>query len=308
MSHAAILEFGTDPRFKNITFPDLETTFEKHLEQVYSLADIDRLLCAIRPLFRDPRFSPEEIIQLKKLRQRAYDRKRHGNFQNSKPSVTRNRSKFSQPDMEKLQIGNTESSNSENDAHFYTEQQNTHAIEPLFWLRNALQPLAWLLTAGTVCFFLWHQSLALYRAAGFVSATYAAAGGIIMLIGFAAHHCITRSWLALLLCLYAGANEAYLMVSGTITDDKQIHADAVQNDPELRFLKEKIEKEKAHYRELQLRYENPESKVFQNEWFLKTFLNPAREAHAKAHEEYSAKKSSLSAASGDKQVLWLKIS
>jgi hypothetical protein len=147
----------------------------------------------------------------------------------------------------------------------------------------------------------------LYRSAGFTNATYAAAGGILMIMGFAAYHSISRSWLALLCCLYAGAYESYLMVSGTIHNDIQTHADGVQNHPEVIFLKEKVNKEHSHYLELKQRYDNPESKVFKNEWFLKTHLNPAWESNVAANSELVAKRAELTADPTAHHVTWLKI-
>jgi hypothetical protein len=154
---------------------------------------------------------------------------------------------------------------------------------------------------------LWQQSLALYQSAGFINPLSSAAGGILMIVGFAAYHSITRSWLALVFCLYALAYEGYLMVSGTFNDDKQIAATAVQNDPELIFLQEKADKERTRYQELKQRYDDPESKVFKNDWFSKTHLTPAWEANTQAHAELIAKRTALITASNNEHVTWLKI-
>ena len=97
------------------------------------------------------------------------------------------------------------------------------------------------------------------------------------------------------------------MISGTIRDDKQTQAAAVQKDPQLIFLQEKADKERARYHELKQRYDNPESKVFKNDWFLKTNLNPAWEASARAQQELVVKKAAILASSSAEHITWLKI-
>ena len=83
MSGAQLLEFGSEPRFGNLSFPDLEARFGRHLEQVRSVTDLDSLIRSIKPLFQDERYSPDELARLKRLRQRAYDRRRNPKFQMS---------------------------------------------------------------------------------------------------------------------------------------------------------------------------------------------------------------------------------
>ena len=128
-----------------------------------------------------------------------------------------------------------------------------------------------------------------------------------MIIGFAAYHSITRSWLALFFCVYAGAYEGYLMISGTINDERQIKTSVVQSNAELVFLKEQANKEHERYQELKQRYDNPEAKVYKNDWFLKNHLDPAWQANEKAHGALIAKEATLAAGSETKHVTWLKI-
>lgn len=292
MSGIKVLDFGNASGFGNLEFPDLEKHLEKRLRSVRSLPDLEQLIKMMNPFLKDERLSSEEQNAIKRLRQRAYDRKRHAKFQIPKAIAQSNRSKSQEPNLEEAQKQNA---------------QKHLAIDPVIQAKKIIKPLAWFAATAIVSFFVWHQSIGLYHSAGFVSTTYAAAGGILMLVGFAACHSIMRSWLALLLCIYAGAYEGYLMISGTIADDKQIHVAAVNDDAELIFLQERMEKEKAHYQELKSRYENPESKVFKNDWFVKTYLNPAWDASTTAFEAYSAKKSSLMESVSDKHVTWLKI-
>lgn len=73
------------------------------------------------------------------------------------------------------------------------------------------------------------------------------------------------------------------------------------------FLEEQAAKEHNRYLELKQRYDSPESKVFNNEWFLKNHVNPAWSVNAKAHEALIAKKETLMASTNTEHVIWLKI-
>jgi hypothetical protein len=340
MSQAQILEFGSDLRFGNLSFPDLENRFEKHLERVKTITDLDNLIRSVGPLFKDKHYSYEELIRLKKLRQRAYDRRRNPKFQMirskiiSEPTPKIRIAKPSDPSMQKkapLKLAIAKESVSSKPLPDVGVSMSTQICEQTaiekpkigsfsqgvlrgishingeHFIKTMPKMLAWFMASALVSFFLWQQSLALYETAGFTNSIYSAAGGILMIVGFAAYYSITRSWLALFFCMYAVAYEGYLMVSGTIHNENHTHASVVENNPELVFLQEKANKERVGYHELKQRYDNPESKVFKNDWFLKNHLNPAWEASAKAHEELVAKKALLLAASKVEHVTWLKI-
>lgn len=128
-----------------------------------------------------------------------------------------------------------------------------------------------------------------------------------MVVGFAAYYSLTKSWLALFFCLYAVSYEGYLMISGTIHDEKQIVLSSVQNSPELSFLSENASKEHERYLELKKRYDDPESRVFKNEWFLKHHVDPAWKGSLSAHHEFVNKKATLVAEGNAEHITWLKI-
>lgn len=313
MSGAQLLEFGPEPRFGNLSFPDLEARFGRHLEQARSVTDLDSLIRAIKPLFQDERYGPDELARLKRLRQRAYDRRRNPRFQTSesvkplepKPQITAvPRSEPSEPEGANVpNVLNIESAKG-TFADGALRSVGTHSEYCL----KVLPPLlAWFSAAALVSFFLWQQSFALYDSAGFINPTYSAAGGILMIIGFAAYHSITRSWLALFFCVYAGAYEGYLMISGTINDERQIKTSVIASNAELMFLSEQAAKEHEHYQELKQRYDNPESKVYKNDWFFKNHVNPAWQANEKAQGALIAKEAVLNAGSDTKHITWLKI-
>ncbi len=272
MSQAQLLEFGPDLRWGNLGFPDLEIKLEKHLGRVRNATDLERLIRSMRPLFKDARYSPDELLKLKKLRQRAYDRKRNPKLQivrSVEPMETNPRIQMAQPlkaSDRKHQIlkstvpkksvsakpsldpgvimsatitQQTPMPESQNEGFSNGVIKAIASINGEHFIKTAPKLLAWFIAASVVSFFLWQQSLALYETAGFTNAIYSAAGGILMIVGFAAYHSLTRSWLALFFCVYSGAYEGYLMVSGTIHNEAKTQSSAIQNNPELIFLTEK---------------------------------------------------------------------
>lgn len=312
MSGAQILEFGPDPRWGNLSFPDLEARFEKNMDLARSITDLDHLARSIQPLFKDGLYGPDELAKLKKLRQKLYDKKRLSKFQETQSlepicqKITKGEEVFMKEavveKMEKIAVSKP-----------IVESFSQGALRALSsingekFVKTAPKMLAWFIPAAIVSYFLWQQSLVIYESIGFANSAFTSAGGILMIIGFAAYHSITRSWFALLLCLYASGYETYLMISGTITDEGQIQTQMVQMNPDLVFLKEKASKSLGQYHELKARYDDPESKVFKNEWFQKNHLNPAWQESKADHAELMSKESALAGVGHSKHVTWLKI-
>jgi len=307
MSGAKLLNFGTIKEFGNLDFPDLERLLKQRLDAVKALPDLENLIKLLNPLLKAERYGSEELASLKKLRQRAYDQRRNPKFQTKKssnPITQMASSKFLPPE-----VGININTVSESKSEILSEEtlRAFAGISDEQFVKKAPKLLAWFIASALVLFFLWQQSLALYESAGFTSSIYSAAGGLLMLVGFAAYYSIARSWLGLFFCIYAGAFEGYLMISGTIHNDNQISAIQIQSTPEVIFLMEKADKERTRYHDLKQRYDNPGSKVFKNDWFLKTHINPAWEANLKAHEELVEKKAVLMTASNVEHIIWLKI-
>lgn len=324
MSGAKVLDFGIGPDLENFNFPDLEKYLEQKLSSIKSLPDLESLIKLMKSYLRDKRFGENEQTVLKRLRQRAYDRKRNPQFLKPR-SVTSDRAakipitKSSDPDLAHKTKAQPIFQIKEAAKGVCVEQiQKTasfsegvlkalSSIDGEQFIKTAPKMLAWFAATTVVSIFLWQQSVSLYETAGFTNSIYAAAGGILMIVGFAAYHSISRSWLALFFCLYAGVYEGYLMVSGTIENEHQIQIQTIQINPDLVFLKEKAARSLEHYHELKRRYDNPESKVFKNDWFLKTQLNPAWQESLADHNELTTKKDAFSAIYGAGHVTWLKI-
>lgn len=317
MSGANVLDFGSSHDLENLDFPNLKKNLELRMASFRTLPDLEQLIKLMKPLLKNERFTEDEQNDLRRLRQRAYDRRRKSKFEkiNSAPSKTKIQKVQTTKSVERSEpslfatIHSSKISTDRLPAEIFGQglEKAISNIDGESLLKLAPKLLAWFASSAVVSFFLWQQSLSLYETSGFLNARQAATGGVLMIVGFAAYHSISRSWLALFFCLYAISYEGYLMVFGTIHDDKQTAVVAVQSNPELIFLQEKADKERSRYHDLKNRYDDPESKVFHNEWFLKNHINPSWEASTKAHEQYAAKKSNLDESSHNKSITLLKI-
>ena len=128
-----------------------------------------------------------------------------------------------------------------------------------------------------------------------------------MILGFAAYYSISRSKIALLLCLYAGAYESYFMIVGTIQDDKTAQNVTISNNSDLVFLREKAERVRNHYLTLKERYEQKGSDVYTNPWFKKKLLDPAWADNEAAQKEIELRKASLESTHDGQKVTELKV-
>jgi hypothetical protein len=142
------------------------------------------------------------------------------------------------------------------------------------------------LFSAAVSWFLWDQSVSLYEAVKFSSPSLAAAGAVLMIVGFAGLHGLTKSKLALFLCLYVGGYEAYTVVSGTVKAEEKISIDAVDAMPDVALLKEKATQMKENYETVKTNYEEPASKIFHNQWYKTKFLAPAWNEYQTAQESF----------------------
>src|SRR5580698_10144728 len=84
MSGAKLLDFGRVLELQNLDFSDLEKRLKHRLKAIKTLPDLDHLIKLINPLLKANRFSTEEHSVLRRLRQRAYDRRRNPKFQTLK--------------------------------------------------------------------------------------------------------------------------------------------------------------------------------------------------------------------------------
>lgn len=132
------------------------------------------------------------------------------------------------------------------------------------------------LSVGASVFYLFLlQSKELYQSAGFDQPGLVALGGFLMIALFAAFHSISKSLIALALCLYAFGYETYFVVAGTLNDEAVVAERKVEESDDYIFQKEKVERARGKYLAAKARYEDPSSKVFENGWFQKKYVTPA---------------------------------
>lgn len=328
MSEVLFLRSETNLGSGFLKFPDLKNRLEKHLGLAQILPDLEEFIRSVNDLVKDTRYSPEERNDLKRMRQRAYDRRRSlKSFECTMP--INGGSVVQEPTFET--ITREEQVPMSLQSIEMVSSQKTHSPAPEaglvsdktdFWsgVLSALQKvdgerfvrslpslLILLVSSSLVIWFLYLQSLDLYKSSGFPQPYFAAAGGIFMIVGFAAYRAVSRTKLALLLCLYAGSYEIYFMASGTVQDEKVISSNFIANDPELIFLGEQAEKSRQSYQVMKVRYEDPSSGVYKNGWFKSKHLDPAWGKNVKDQQEFLAKKKLLEGKESASHVTWLKI-
>jgi hypothetical protein len=123
--------------------------------------------------------------------------------------------------------------------------------------------------------FIYFQSVPLYESLGFPAPEFCSLGAILMIAGFALANALTRSKIALILCLYASCYEVVLIVNGTIKNELTISADAVNKNPQVQLLQEKVSHNLEAYNIAKAKYNDENSNVYKNSWYKQTALNPA---------------------------------
>ena len=156
-------------------------------------------------------------------------------------------------------------------------------------------------------YFLWSQSVELYAASGFVNPGMVALGGLLMVMGFAAFHSISRSKLALLCCLYAGVYETYFIASGTAASERQSKVQSPQVLQESAWRQEQVVRAKAEYDEKKAHFDDPSDKMHQNNWYKINHLNPAWEKYSSAQAALNEHNLAVSAKAEFDHIGWLKI-
>jgi hypothetical protein len=285
---------------------------------------MDQILEELSGASRQIWISSEQKLQLKRLRQQAYDRKRKLKssglkaVESSQPDIFQSiaqeepvmnivRTVPKQPAVQEPVIAATPVAANPTATFWQGVLRGLARIDGEKFILALPRVFGLLVAAGLVTGLLWQQSTELYQSSGFTQPGLIAAGGLMMIIGFAAYYSLSRSWLGLLLCLYAGSYEVYFVVSGTFQDEKVVQEERGAENPELAFLKEKAERAKVEYLALKNRYEATGSEVYQNAWFKKKHLDPAWGGYTDAQSELSAKNNILQTGHINQLLVWVKV-
>lgn len=323
MSEVFFLRSEARSRSDLLNIPDLFSDLEQAFHKSKSLTDLDEVTRMVNEWIKTKSQTIEERNYLKRLRQKIYDRKRAFKAETI-PIYTQpilQETILKQPDHIKEDPKMIKLQNMPIAREDSTEMITTHqasdflaGVKKAFlnldgeaFAKNAPRVLAVCLATILVTIFVWLQSVELYKSAGFSNPELTAAGALLMVIGFAAYHSLKRSFLALLLCLYAGGYEGYFMISGTVHDEKVAQMIKVDANPELIFQKEKLQQDYDSYISLKNRYEDLKSDVYQNSWFKKKHLDPAWAEVEKSQSSLSKVKATITAELKGNDVTWMKV-
>jgi len=326
MSDVLFLRSEPDLASGFLRFPDLKNRLEERLNLAKEFTDLETLIRSVNSLVKDVKYSSDERNFLKRFRQRAYDRKRnikpvHDDLdpifelepvesiepnliakQEEKPAMSLQSVDMTPPPPKVI------SSTVAPKTDFWSGVESAfQKIDGERFVQALPSVLGLFVPTLLVIGFLWLQSVELYKSSGFSNPEFAAAGGLLMIVGFAAYYSVRRTKLALLLCLYAGSYEIYFMASGTVQDERAIASSSIAKDPELVFLEEKAEKTREAYTQLKGRFEDPSSSVYKNGWFKTKHLDPAWQQNELAQKEFLGKRTALEGSGGSTHVTWLKI-
>lgn len=149
--------------------------------------------------------------------------------------------------------------------------------------------------------------MGLYQYSGFADPELVAAGGILMVIGFAAHHALSRTWLALLLCLYAGAYEVYFIASGTVAAEGKTKSAEVLGSTEAQWQEESVTRARLEYERQRGRFEDSSSREYQSPWFKKNYVDQAWGKYSETQKEQSRYLAGIGVGETFDHVGWLKV-
>ena len=260
------------------TFSDLKLDLEKKLMTVRSDLDISDLLSEVNRILQMSELSSRNIAELKNFRQKIYDRKKkpqalvHDNPNEITQERFKNVYKASEYNF------SPEGLSTQPGVQMSISDQILSSLKGIA-LESVINKLpAFILFAGcavVTMWFVWIQSIPLYQSIGFSDPKWVAFGALLMIAGFSLIHAVTRSKIVLLLCLYASSYEVILIVNGTMKNESVVAQSQIEQNPEVVFLKQQAEHSNQSYQTVKAQYENPSSKVFQNNWYKDKFVDVA---------------------------------
>lgn len=115
------------------------------------------------------------------------------------------------------------------------------------------------------------QSFYIYKAIGMEMALLVSIGSILMTIGVGLFIQTKVRIMNVLIIFY----ETFLLLSGTFLQEQVLQHEKLNNEQHYGFLQEEYKKLKKDFDLLNFRYENKESKVYQNSWYKTQILDPA---------------------------------
>lgn len=207
------------------------------------LQDIEEVIQDLNFLARNPSIDNLQAKEIKKLKQRAYERKFH--MKNEVLSIT----KPTQQEEQRSLINSCKKIN------YYKET--------LLFLFGLL-----------VSILLWLQSLGIYQSLGFSCPKLIAFGAIIMTIGFSYFSVDSKKFYPNLMNGVVVIYETLLIISGTILNENDISLNKAKSEVRYIQLLENYRQGQSDYETLKTKYYDKTSNLFMNAWYKKQYLNP----------------------------------
>lgn len=270
-------------------FSDLKQ-LEYDLNFTKNLSEVEQLLAKLNHMIQWRGLASDQKAMLKRLRQKTYDRRKI--FRLTSP--VENSLKIDPiPNSPILQTAEIKLTPNEPPTFKEGVLSVLKNINGESFTRSLPAFTLFGIFAVLTIYLLWQQSVSLYAANGFSDPSWVAFGAIVMMVGFSAFHAVSKSKIALLLCLYASGYEIIFIVSGTFKDEAIVHKQNIENEPQLVWLRENLNRASANYEMIKSRYENPSSKVYQNSWYKEKHLDPAWQEYSAVQDNFTAKKEQL---------------
>lgn len=283
----------------------LVSGLKQNLLSAKTKSDVDRWLGRVNLSLRDSSLPSQTISDLRRLRQSAYDRKRKlpqiETVKEEEHTIFEETISAPEPPVHDTSTSEPRPTPSDNSQTDNLRSDRTDLIK----LLSSLILLS--LIVASCSFLFWSQSVSLYESLGFAQAGLTSAGGLLISLSFAAYHGVSRSKIALICCLYSVAYEGFLVISGTQTDEAVIIDQKISSDPGITGLRARVKFTKERYDSADHRFNDPESKVFKNQWFQKTVLMPRLAAYEEASERLQARHDELREITEDDGKVYLKI-
>lgn len=252
---------------KKFEHHDLITDLEARLSNSRSGSDLELLLSDLGEFLKDQNNDQDQILALKKIRQRLYDKKRYlqtleNNIRSDQmnQSISRSGSNLISDQTDETRLKNFS---------FESIVKNKYVLVTIF------RVLTYSFFSVAAMWFIFEQSVPIYSSIGFSQPEFCAMGSILLILGFSLIYSMTNSKILLLLCLYVSSYEVCLIIKGSFKNDAAIAQEKVISNPTIRWLEEKAKHSKESYEEIKGKFEDPSSRVYQNAWYKKKYLEPA---------------------------------
>ena len=301
------------PLFRSDEAQNSESDLIDQITSAHVISDVEKILAKINDHI-SLASTLEQKQSLKRCRQRAYDRRRKlQNFAEEQASMPAQNNLFEFPPVAELQRSQNdlmnEMKNLSAQVDLLTEEFSSARALPLtetskpdflsgvfsqiskirgdVFIRNF--PLA--LICGSLAFitawFVADQITPLYQAFNFEKASYVAWGSIGMAAGFSAIYGALNSRVSAFMCALVVFYEILFVCAGTRSHEARLQSFEAANSAEVIFAKAGLDKAKADYGLKKARYENKDDKMFQNNWFKTSYLDPAWADYSKKLSAYT---------------------